>query len=144
MGTDHQAGERLPPQTACPTSLAKPTLRRQTPEAGAVCLNWARTDLCGGRAVMHVPTATAARNVGDLPDNAVRGEHPGSSPGQALTMRGDGVCQARSYAGALSRTRGTHAMLAPLMAASRRLDGTSIKRFTKAMSARISPIAYHY
>ena len=25
--------------------------------AGAVCLNWARTDLCGGRPVMGVPTA---------------------------------------------------------------------------------------
>jgi hypothetical protein len=25
--------------------------RRYTPEAGAVCSNWARTDLCGGRGV---------------------------------------------------------------------------------------------
>jgi len=31
--------------------------RRYTPEVGAVCPNWARTDLCGGRAVMRVPTA---------------------------------------------------------------------------------------
>ena len=32
-------------------------LRRQTPEVGAVCPNWARTDLCGGREVTRVPTA---------------------------------------------------------------------------------------
>ena len=31
--------------------------RRYTPEVGAVCLNWARTDLCGGREVTRVPTA---------------------------------------------------------------------------------------
>src|SRR5665811_2405303 len=33
---------------------------RQTPEVGAVCLNWARTDLCGGREVTRVPTAIIA------------------------------------------------------------------------------------
>src|SRR5665811_1909430 len=33
------------------------TTRRYTPEAGAVCSNWARTDLCGGRGVTRVPTA---------------------------------------------------------------------------------------
>src|SRR5262249_38854053 len=27
------------------------------PKVGAVCLNWARTDLCGGRGVTCVPTA---------------------------------------------------------------------------------------
>ena len=31
--------------------------RRHTPEAGAVCGKAARTDLCGGRSVMGVPTA---------------------------------------------------------------------------------------
>ena len=31
--------------------------RGHSPEAGAVCLNWARTDLCGGRPVMDVHTA---------------------------------------------------------------------------------------
>jgi hypothetical protein len=30
---------------------------RYTPEVGAVCPNWARTDLCGGREVTRVPTA---------------------------------------------------------------------------------------
>src|SRR5439155_26156561 len=35
------------------------TLCRHTPKVGAVCPNWARTDLCGGRSVMSVPTAIA-------------------------------------------------------------------------------------
>ena len=33
------------------------SLRRQTPEVGAECPNRARSDLCGGRSVMGVPTA---------------------------------------------------------------------------------------
>src|SRR6202035_748439 len=33
------------------------TTRRYTPEVGAVCPNWARTDLCGGREVTRVPPA---------------------------------------------------------------------------------------
>src|SRR5665811_972994 len=37
--------------------IAKRALRRQTPEVGAVCGKSARTDLCGGRPVMDVPTA---------------------------------------------------------------------------------------
>jgi putative transposase len=37
--------------------LAAATLCRQTPEVGAVCGNAARTDLCGGCAVMRIPTA---------------------------------------------------------------------------------------
>ena len=35
------------------------TLRRHPPEVGAVCGKAARTDLCGGRSAMSVPTATA-------------------------------------------------------------------------------------
>src|SRR5258708_6158679 len=31
--------------------------RRAVTEVGAVCPNWARTDLCGGREVTRVPTA---------------------------------------------------------------------------------------
>ena len=33
---------------------------RHIPEAGAVCVNCARTDLRGGRGVTSVPTATLA------------------------------------------------------------------------------------
>ena len=39
---------------------------RHIPEAGAVCGNSARTDLCGGRGVTSVPTATAA--IGEFSD----------------------------------------------------------------------------
>src|SRR5258706_2793291 len=38
-------------------AVTKKTLCRHTPKVGAVCPNWARTDLCGGRSVMSVPTA---------------------------------------------------------------------------------------
>src|SRR6202022_1958273 len=58
VGADEEARKRLAAQTACPTSLAKRTLRRQTPKVGAVCPNRARTVLCGGRSAMSVPTAT--------------------------------------------------------------------------------------
>jgi hypothetical protein len=37
--------------------VAERAVRRQTPEVGAGCLNWARPDLCGGRGVTRVPTA---------------------------------------------------------------------------------------
>jgi len=36
--------------------MAKRSLRRYAPEVGAECLNWARSDLCGGRSAMTVPT----------------------------------------------------------------------------------------
>ena len=36
---------------------ARKMLCRQPPKVGAVCLNWARTDLCGGCSVMGIPTA---------------------------------------------------------------------------------------
>ncbi len=37
--------------------MAERAFRRQTPEVGAGCLNWARPDLCGGRGATRVPTA---------------------------------------------------------------------------------------
>ena len=55
-----EAGQRLSPPTADPSSLAECALRRQTPEVGAQCPNWARSDLCGGRSATNVPTANAA------------------------------------------------------------------------------------
>src|SRR6266568_420429 len=43
-------------------------VRRHSPEVGAVCGKAARTDLCGGRSAMGVPTAIAyARNDGLQP-----------------------------------------------------------------------------
>ena len=43
--------------TPSPSSMAKRAICRQTPEVGAVCPNRARTDLCGGRRAISVPTA---------------------------------------------------------------------------------------
>src|SRR5207237_1009709 len=44
--------------TAYHPSLAPTALQRHTPEVGAVCGKVARTDLCGGREVTRVHTAT--------------------------------------------------------------------------------------
>ena len=40
-----------------PSPVAAPSICRQAPEVGAVCVNCACTDLCGGRPVTVVPTA---------------------------------------------------------------------------------------
>ena len=48
MGAHGEARQRLAPQAADPSSLARGALRRQTPEVGAECPNRARPDLCGG------------------------------------------------------------------------------------------------
>ena len=61
QGTDRAVGQRLAPTTANPSPLARCALCGQTPEVGAVCPNWARTDLCGRREVTRVPTAIVAR-----------------------------------------------------------------------------------
>src|SRR5215216_5426212 len=46
---------------ANPPPLAQPAICRHAPEVGAVCGKSARTDLCGGREVTRVPTATKRR-----------------------------------------------------------------------------------
>ena len=51
-------GVGIPPEAQYPASLAECEVRRQTPEVGAGCLNWARPYLCGGRPERAVPTAT--------------------------------------------------------------------------------------
>jgi hypothetical protein len=38
--------------------LVREILSRKLRDRRAVCPNWARTDLCGGREVTRVPTAT--------------------------------------------------------------------------------------
>src|ERR1700722_17230231 len=58
--TDEEAGGRLAPKTVYHPSLAQRAVRRHSPEVGAVCGKVARTDLCGGREVTRVPTATVA------------------------------------------------------------------------------------
>ena len=61
VGADDEAGRRLASRAAHPSSLARAALRRQTPEVGAGCSNWARPDLCGGCSVMSIPTAILGR-----------------------------------------------------------------------------------
>src|SRR5665811_547624 len=61
QGTDLAVGQRLAPKTANPSPLARCALCSQTPKVGAVCPNWARTVLCGGREVTRVPTAILRR-----------------------------------------------------------------------------------
>src|SRR3954447_8104696 len=58
---DPENSRRVSPQAQDPSSLAKPALRRQTPEVGAECPNGARSDLCGGMPAMAFPTAMAAQ-----------------------------------------------------------------------------------
>ena len=59
VGAHEEARRRMAATAAHPSSVAKRTLRRQTPEVGAGCPNWARPVLCGGRSAMSVPTANA-------------------------------------------------------------------------------------
>ena len=39
-------------------------IRRHAPKVGAVCLNWARTDLCGGRSENERPYRNVRRETG--------------------------------------------------------------------------------
>src|SRR5437667_3460101 len=45
----------------------KKKLRRQIPEVGAECPNWARSVLCAGRSVMSVPTAISETSAQIIP-----------------------------------------------------------------------------
>src|SRR5712675_3138400 len=56
MDAHDETGRRVPPPAASPASLAECALRRQTPEVGAECPNWARSELSGGRLETNVPT----------------------------------------------------------------------------------------
>ena len=51
------SGGRLSARPAHPSSVARRSLCRHPPEVGARCVNRARRDLCGGCAVMRIPTA---------------------------------------------------------------------------------------
>ena len=53
VGADDATGGRVAPETKHPTSLAKRSLCRHTPEVGAACGKVARAVLCGGRVMKH-------------------------------------------------------------------------------------------
>src|ERR1700732_3183530 len=57
LGSNGEAGGRLAPKAANPSTLAQPALRRQAPEVRAVCIMHVRIR-AGGRGVTRAPTAT--------------------------------------------------------------------------------------
>lgn len=59
VGEDGPARCRVATAPALASSLARRAVWRQTPKVGAVCLNWARTDLCRGCRATSIPTAIA-------------------------------------------------------------------------------------
>ena len=65
---------------------------RHTPKVGAVCGKAARTDLCGGRGEISVPTATAPR-----------ARNPGTPLQHVLTHHGAGMLTPDYGCGAPSR-----------------------------------------
>ena len=68
FAADRQADRR--PQVAYPSPLARPALRRQTPEVGAVCGKAAQSRTCGARSVVGVPTASPKGSETDIPEAA--------------------------------------------------------------------------
>jgi hypothetical protein len=66
-----QALERVR-KAARQRSLARCALRRQAPKVGAECLNWARSDLCGGRGAILVPTAIISIEIGFVRKSRVK------------------------------------------------------------------------
>jgi hypothetical protein len=54
---DSEPGKRVTCAGAHTANRNEKKACRHTPKVGAVCPNWARTDLCGERSVMSVPTA---------------------------------------------------------------------------------------
>src|ERR1700730_15200116 len=67
MDAHDETGRRVPPPAASPASLAECALRRQTPEVGAECPNWARSELSGGRSETSVPTGNRCLMVASRP-----------------------------------------------------------------------------
>ena len=68
-GTEGNASQQSTPRAQSRISVSQALARirkvcRYAPEVGAVCGKAARTDLCGGRSVMSVPTATRYARVG--------------------------------------------------------------------------------
>ena len=72
----------------------------ETPKVGAECPNWARSDLCGGRPVMDVPTAKiSAESPAAYGENALF--DPRAIGERARPMQGRGF---PSFVACLSKT----------------------------------------
>ncbi len=72
LGADAVDRRPMAAAPAHPPSLAERPLRRQTSKVGAGCLSRARPVLCGGRAVMRVPTAIAFNSPWEIVAKAAR------------------------------------------------------------------------
>src|SRR3979490_1024322 len=59
-------------------------VRRHSPEVGAVCGKAARTDLCGGRSEMSVPTAIVATLLAKTKRSRICTKMAGMSPGHFI------------------------------------------------------------
>ncbi len=72
MDADDETGGRVSPEATDPSSLAQRAVRRQPPEVGAECPNWARSDLSGGCSEMSVPTGNTktTRHIKHRPNSA--------------------------------------------------------------------------
>jgi len=57
VGPNRSTRGRVPALATYPSSMAQRSLCRHSPKVGAECPNRARSDLCGGRSAMSVPTA---------------------------------------------------------------------------------------
>jgi hypothetical protein len=62
MDESKQAGGHMAAEGSGSSSMACGAVHRQTPKAGAQCVNSARRDLCGGYPVTGIPTATYSLN----------------------------------------------------------------------------------
>ena len=60
-GSDTEPKSRVDPNEGCAAGEERESIvhRTTSPEGGARCVSSARRDLCGGRGVILVPTATA-------------------------------------------------------------------------------------
>src|SRR5215472_14291071 len=64
VGADEPTHRPVLATRACAAPVARPTVPRHALKVGAECLNWARSDLRGGRRAIDVPTAIKDHNPG--------------------------------------------------------------------------------
>ena len=138
VAADDRAADRWLPETAYHASVAERTLRRQTPKVGAGCGNTARPDLCGGRAVMRVPTAIRPPPRTPYPSPCLRGgpcfcASPTPSPAKRELLAGERIrCSPAAGLPILRAGRGRRVMDATARPASGRrfwpVNGTAPDR----------------
>ena len=133
------ADEFLPPPRV-PASLAKCALCRQTPEVGAECPNWARSDLCGGRSAMGVPTANDNASINGQPGDSPASQHRTASASTRSIARRSAISAriSRRCAAASSRTSGHAASPSLVESASSARTSLSVKPSSRARRTNTS------